>query len=302
MRRPLRSLMIGDTDHYFSPYVFGVGQACAALGAWHSQVSIRNMFQVRQRLRDVQPDIVWLHMGLWPPGTATAGDLAEAVKEHKGRGARVVLHDGDVKARTRHPYDVSDWIDLALCNHRHDRTEWGIPTLYWPYAAFLQEEIAEPYPHFQCDLFFAGKAAKGIYDERGRLVEELKSRLNVLAMEPRADGNTMFLTPTIASSATCVLGFGRPEQADWIDTRVFQYPGAGAILVHDDVKDFLPMGSFAEYKTGNVDSIVEAVERVRRLPDAARWEIRRTAFEHVQLHHSWLARVQQVLETLEMKA
>lgn len=298
MRRPLRSLMIGDTDHYFSPYVFGVAQACHALGMWHSQMSIRNMVAVRQRLRDVQPDVIWLHMGLWPPGTTTARDVAEAVEEHKKRGVAVFLHDGDVKARTRYPQDVSSWIDLALCNHRHDRSAWGIPQLYWPYAAFLQEELAEPDPTCQCDLLFAGKAAKGIYDERGRIVEELKGRLSMKVFEPRADGNTMFLTPTLAASALCVLGFGRPDQADWVDTRVFQYPGAGAILVHDDVRDFLPMGSYAPYDTGSVDSIIEAVERVKSLPDRARTEIRRAAFEHVQLHHSWLTRVQAALEAV----
>ncbi len=45
----IRSLMIGDCDHYLSPYIFGVAQAMARLGHWHSQVSIRQPVDVIHR-------------------------------------------------------------------------------------------------------------------------------------------------------------------------------------------------------------------------------------------------------------
>lgn len=301
--RPLRSLLLGDTDHYFSPYVFGVAQGCHALGLWHSQMSLRQPPGVLlRRVLDVRPDLLWLHMGLWPPTPKVTNveHIAGICRRAMSFGAKVLLHDGDVKPRTRYPQDVSGFVSLALCNHRHPRAEWNIPTLYWPYAAFLQDDIAPARDDLRCDLAFAGKAAKGIYDQRSRMVQQLRERLDMKVYDP-AEANTMFLTPEIASSSTAVLGFGRPDQADWIDTRVFQYPGAGGILLHDDVKGFLePWRQYVPYKTGDIESVVEAVQRLKTMDEKERWYIREEAFHYIQLHQTWTARVREVLKTLEV--
>jgi hypothetical protein len=302
--RPLRSLMLGDCDHYLSPYIFGVGQGMARLGHWHSSVNIRQPLSViEQRIADVRPDVLWTHMLLWPPpGSPPVADLVAVVELAARAGARVIIHDGDYKPATRHPQSIASWCALALCNHAFDRSAWKVPALHWPYFAFAQDQIADPVPALACDLFFAGTVGTGpVYAARTQLLEAVR-RAGVKLRQPApSEGNTLLRTAEIAASAGAVLGFGRPGVAGWCDTRVFQYTGGGAILLHDDVAGHLePWRHFIPYPSGSADGIAEALDVLRRMPVAERRAIRERAFSFVQQHHSSVARVQQVLRHLEL--
>lgn len=296
---PLRSLMIGDCDHYLSPYIFGVGQGMARLGHWHSQISIRNSLSVlKQRIEDVRPHILWTHMLLWPPTDSPRVEhLLDLVTQAARNGARVVIHDGDYKGVTRLPLDLSAWCSVALCNHTFDRSAWKIPALRWPYFAFAQDAIAPPNPAFACDLWFAGIIGQGpVYAARTALLEAVRDRGVALRIPEIRDGNTLFRTAEVAASAGAVLGFGRPDTPGWVDTRVFQYPGAGGILLHDDVAGYLePWEHFVPYRSGDPGSVVDAMCQLRALPAPAVTALRVRAFRFVQQHHSSVARVAEVL-------
>ena len=155
--RPLRSLLIGDIDHYPSEYAFGVNQAMTMAGHWHSTVNIRqDIGTIAKRVREVQPDVIWGHMLLWAPGSeggTKTVDLLCLCEEWKAkRGTKVLLHDGDARLDTRFPCDISPAVDLALCNHTAPRPQWCIPTLRWPYFCFYQPTLAEAVDEYRCDL------------------------------------------------------------------------------------------------------------------------------------------------------
>jgi hypothetical protein len=58
MRR-LRSLAIGDCEHYVSPYMIGVKGAMERLGHQHVEVSIRSSAELIQKAVDeLRPDVV----------------------------------------------------------------------------------------------------------------------------------------------------------------------------------------------------------------------------------------------------
>lgn len=298
--------MLGDCDHYLSPYIFGVAQGMTRLGHWHSSVSIRQPLSViEQRIADVRPDILWTHMLLWPPpGSPPVAELVALVERAAKRGARVIIHDGDYKAPTRYPQSLATWCALALCNHAFDRSAWKVPALRWPYFAFAQDRIADPDPALACGLFFAGQVARGpVYAERTRLLDALSSARPVqFRIAAERDGNTLLRTAEIAASAGAVLGFGRPGVAGWVDTRVFQYPGAGAILVHDDVAGYLePWVHFVPYRSGDADSVVGALAELARRSESERRALRQRAFDFVQERHSSVARVAEVLARLELR-
>lgn len=297
----MRSIMIGDCDHYVSPYMRGVAQAMRLLGHEHAEVSIRLPFKtIENRVRLWRADIVWTHMLMWPPGSPSVGDLIAIVERSAREGARVVIHDGDAKAATRYPRDISSWCSLALVNHAFDRSAWGVPTMRWPYFAPVQDSIAAPVESLRCALFFAGAGGGGLYAARSALLAAVRAR-GVAVQQPATGSNTLDDTPAVAASADAVLGFGRPEVPGWVDTRVFQYPGAGGILLHDDVQGYLePWVHFVPYKSGDADSVVDALERLRAMSEDRRAELRARAFAHVQKHHSSIARVGQVLAHLEI--
>ena len=74
----LRSLMLGDCNHYASPYMRGIAQAMKLLGHAHNELSIRSPARViDQKLRLWKPDLIWTHMLLWPPPGAPPGYLHE---------------------------------------------------------------------------------------------------------------------------------------------------------------------------------------------------------------------------------
>lgn len=299
--KPLRSLMIGDCDHYVSPYMRGVAQAMEILGHHHAQVSIRlSAKTIDQRVRMWRPDIIWTQMLLWAPrGAPKTPDLIAIVSAAARRGARVLIHDGDARVATRYPHDISEWCSLALLNHGNARTAWRVPTMRWPYFAPAQKEIAKATGP-KCELFFAGRLGGDLYGPRTALIEAIRAR-GVKLFIPEGKNNTLDLTPAIAASVDAVLGFGRPDIPGWCDTRVFQYPGAGGVLVHDDVQGYLePWTHYVPYQSGSAESVVEALGRLKAMPEDERLALRRRAFAHVQQHHSSVARVSQVLHFLEM--
>lgn len=294
--------MLGDVDHYKSPYMRGVAQAMGLLGHQHAEVSIRLPARtIEQRLRLWRPDIIWTHMLLWsPPSSPAVSALVEIVAAAAKRGARVVIHDGDARAATRYPHRISNWCSLALVNHGYDRSAWNVPTMRWPYFAQVQGAIARPVRELHCELFFAGTLGGGIYTARTEMLEAVRARGVALRL-PTAGDNTIDRTAEIAVSADAVLGFGRPEIPGWCDTRVFQYSGAGGLLLHDDVQGYLePWVHYVPYESGSSESVVDALARLRAMTDDGRYEIRRRAFAHVQQRHSSVARVRQVLAHLEL--
>ena len=299
MTRQLRALLIGDGDHYLSPYLHGVANAAARLGILTSQIGIRAPLHViERRVVDVAPHVVFTHMLLWPPpGAPPVNDLLDVCVRARRLGARVVVHDGDIKAPTRFPHDISPAVDLALVNHAHDRSAWGVETMRWPYAAFDQDAIAPPDPRLACSLAFAGQTGGGIYHQRTAMLASIPG-VRVFG----DSANTLLRTPEIAASADAVLGFGRPDVPGWVDTRVFQYIPAGAILLHDDVGGhFEPWVHFAPYEHGSVASIRDAMDRLRRMSDSDRAAIRERGFADGQASHSYSARTRAVIERLGLK-
>ena len=79
-----------------------------------------------------------------------------------------------------------------------------------------------------------------------------------------------------------------------MDVRTFQYPGAGGILLSDDVGGFLePWYEYLPYESGSVESVLYVLDRLRTSIDGDL--IRRNAIQHVQESHSATARVGQAL-------
>jgi hypothetical protein len=299
--RPLRSVLIGDVDYYPSEYAFGVNQAMTRAGHWHTTVNIRaDLETIERRVVQMRPDVIWGHMLLWAPGPNKTVELLCRLEDwRRAWGAKVLVHDGDARTDTRFPTDISPAVDLALCNHTADRSAWGIPQLHWPYFAFDQARLAEPVEEYRCDLAFAGRLDTGpLYLKRTELVLQLKHKLgDQMKIFHGQEPHTLYRTPELAASAGAVLGFGRPERNGWLDVRVFQYPGAGAVLLHDDVGGFLDDGAhYMRYKSGDVLAVLNCLDWLKgvRMQHGEN-PIRQHAFEYVQAKHSATVRVRQAL-------
>ncbi|MDP3767927.1 MAG: hypothetical protein Q8S13_07920, partial [Dehalococcoidia bacterium] len=201
--RPLRSVFLGDLT-YCSAYRLGVAQGVYQLGGLHRDVSIRDeAASMDRQVRELRPDLIFTHMLLWPPanGQTPLPDLIGMAEMWRRQGAAVLVHDGDPRAFTRFPHDVSASVDLALLNHTRPVPEWNVPTLHWPYAAFAQARIAAPVPEFRADLAFAGLLREGdLYGPRSECVRALQDRIG-MRVYPEAGGyNNRFEIAAVAAS------------------------------------------------------------------------------------------------------
>ena len=301
-KRPLRSVWLGS-QRYLSVYGLGVAQAMGLLGHWHRPVSFYDSREdVVRQVAEMQPDVIWTHMALWPPaGSIGAEAIADILSHWLARGSCVFLHDGDPRERDL-PSDLGKIFSIALVNRRVGDVQYAsLPVLRWPYGAMVQREIGEPVDAWRCDLLFAGHMrGDGLYGERTMLVDSLLKTLGD-RMRVICPGfghvNNRMLVADAAPSAGAVLGFGRPEVPGWTDTRIVQWTGAGGVLVHDDASEFLvPDEHYLRYERGA--QVWQTMESVLRCVERAKTEgltIRERAFRHVQAHHTWVHRVEDAL-------
>jgi hypothetical protein len=297
-RRPLRSVFLGN-PRYLSAYKLGVGQAMGILGAWHRTVSLfDDPGSVVRQIAEMEPDVIWTHMALWPPaGALTPPQIAEILAPWRARGAAIYHHDGDPRTRPLPEVDMGSVFSVALVNRAVGVDTWPIPCVRWPYAAMVQRAIGEPRPAHACDLLFAGHLrADAIYGTRTALVQGLQAELGPrmrIVCPGGGDTNNRMLVADVAPSVGAVLGFARPEVPGWIDTRVFQYPGAGGVLIHDDAGEFLePDVHYLRFdRTDAHASVLRCVARAKAEGPA----LRERAFRHVQRHHTWVQRVEVAL-------
>lgn len=303
-RRPLRSVLLGN-PRYLSAYALGVGQAMGLLGHWHRNVSVfDDAGSIEKQIEEMAPDVIWTHTTLWPPPGAVAGDrdpagtLAAILGRWKRKGTAVYLHDGDPKEARTVEVDVASAYSIALVNRAVEGAGgWTIPSIRWPYAAMVQKEIGQPRSEWACDLLFAGHVRiDEVYGPRTSLVFRLHQLLGArmrIVSPGGGDTNNRMLVADVAPSAGAVLGFGRPEVPGWIDTRVFQYAGAGGVLIHDDAGGFLwPGEHYLQVPRGDIEAIIRAVERAQVDGPA----LRERAFSHVQAQHTWVHRVDTALQ------
>jgi len=158
--------------------------------------------------------------------------------------------------------------------------------------------MARPDPRWAAGLAFAGRLGGGMYEARTALLARLKGTLGETFRtfpenDPSGVQHTLFSTRELAASANAILGFGRPEAIGWTDVRVFQYPGAGGILLHDDAGEWLtPYSHYLPYTSKDADSVVRVLRE-----DVPRYgaRIRQTAFDFVQKYHSSVVRITEAL-------
>jgi hypothetical protein len=173
---------------------------------------------------------------------ARLGVLNLLAEWRKPRRARAAARRRSAR-RHAPPVHISASFDLALCNHACPRRVED-PVVRWPYAAMAQREIGAPVDALRCGLLFAGIVRKDddLYSPRTELLGVLREKLGERLTVRTGGVNDRMQAADVAASAQAVLGFGRPEVPGWVDTRVFQYPGAGGVLIHDDAAEFLEPG------------------------------------------------------------
>jgi len=310
----IRIAMLGDFGLYFSYYLHGVMQGAILNNAWFRPIEIsRSLEDIKNRMLSFRPHILFTH-AIFKSKYHSLEDLFDLLnflkKEIK---VKIVCHAGDPK-KPRYQGNISSFFDLGLVNSNQCRQFsdiWKISCIHWPFFCFCQKRVFEINKQYLNMVVFTGNVSEGRKKDhphygRYEFIGELNKKIPVKIYPDKSYPDTRFLTPEIAISANAILGIQlNTEIEGYLDTRPFQYIGAGALYFHDkceNIDQFFEDGKhYLSYEKGNVDSFVEKYNYyVNKYPEKGN-EIRINGFKFCQKYYNSKIRVKQVIDFFENK-
>jgi hypothetical protein len=316
--KQLRIATIGDYQQWFSYFLMGTAQGTFLNGHLHAAIPIRQQpIHIEEQLKYFKPHIVFCHMIFSENLNDLCGEHIEREHIHqmlavnrKKLGFKVAYQEGDAKKKPRFPYNASEIIDLGLINsslYNNYQSILQVPCIHWPYFALNQDEFNTSERKFEYQAIFAGNASirkEGhLHYGRARFLEDLGRRLTLKIFPDEKIGNTRFCSQEIAQSASAVIGINQGfNVSGYLDTRPFQYIGAGALFFMDPSPSmdlfFEPSVHYAPYKRHDQFDFMEKFEYYTEHHMDKNKEIRKAGFEYVQKWHSAKRRVQMVIDIL----
>jgi hypothetical protein len=325
-KKLLRIATLGDFARWNSYYLQGTIQGSILNGALHCSIPIRQYVEdIESQINYFKPHILFCHMIFSenlttlcrndePDKQIRRENIHQTLSKIRRRwGTKVVYQEGDAKKDPRYPYPATEIIDLGLINNSLFKVYGGllkVPCIHWPYFALNQDEISIPDNSLRCQMAFTGnvspRGSSHLHYGRYEFIEKLKKRLEFKAFPNESLGNTRFLTADLAVSASTILGIQQGfNVVGYLDTRPFQYIGAGALYFHDKspaMDLFFEEGKhYVGYNRFDVDSVVEKYYYYMKDNRELGNKIREEGFRYVQAHHTAKHRVKMVIDILEGK-
>ncbi|MCK9371461.1 glycosyltransferase [Candidatus Dojkabacteria bacterium] len=316
----LRIATIGDFQKWHSYYLAGTVQGSILNGHLHYSISIRQGPEnIEQQLNYYKPHVLFCHMLFSENLKDIEGDnlnredLHQVIMKAKRKwGTKIIIQEGDAKLEPRFPYPVDALVDLCLVNSRRYKEFSDIlrvPCIHWPYFALNQESINIPNSSFGYNLVFTGNISRRneghLHFGRAEFITELSNRIDIKIYPDDKFGNTRFSTAEIAASCNAILGIQHGMHVDgYLDTRPFQYCGAGALYFHSECSAinqfFKPGCHFVQYEHMRPDSFMNKYNYYMEHPELGN-KIRQQAFEYTQKYHTAKHRIKMALDVLEGK-
>lgn len=318
--RQLRIATIGDYQKWFSYFLMGTAQGSFLNGHLHYSIPIRqNPLEIETQLEYFRPHIVFSHMIFsenlkdYMTGKPEEREMFHDVliRSRKNLGFKMIYQEGDAKLSPRYPYPVNELVDLALINSQQTEVFSAllrVPCIHWPYFALNQTEVSSGNNSFRFPVIFAGnvsanRGAWHLHSGRYEFIHKLRNRVDVKIFPSETIKNTRFLSQEVASSAEIVLGINQGMRVPgYLDTRPFQYIGAGALFFMDPSPAmdlfFEPGVHYVPYARHSVEDFLSQREYYFVHNRDKVKEIRKEGFSYVQEHHSAKRRVQMAIDAV----
>jgi len=304
----LRIACIGDYTVRYSYFTAGVMEGAIRLGHWFRPIPLKQPIgEISNQVDYFRPDVIFTHQLF---GAYHDLDKAKSLfKSLKKRNIKIIVHAGDPKHEPRLKDDIRAYADIGLVNRSNTKPysdTWKIPCYHWPYFCLYQKDIGLFQEKYRADVSFSGNLTKRTDPKhphygRAEFIEAIGQKLK-LKLYPNKDiPNSRFLTPVIATSSNAIIGTQIDEDRDgYIDTRPFQYIGAGALYFHERcnaIEQFFKDGiHYVAYELGSVDSFLEKYKYyVTDNPDKGK-KIQMAGFVHCQNKYNTVIRIRYALE------
>lgn len=300
----MRIACIGDYSVRYSYFTAGVMEGAIRLGHWFRPIALRQVIsEIINQVEYFQPDIIFAHQII-------DSSLLAFFENQRSRGVKIAIHEGDPKSEPRHKSRISRYFDIGLINS--SLTEvfsnmWEIPCYHWPYFCLQQSSIETPQERFKAAVSFSGNITSrgdNSHVHYGRA--EFLGKIIGLKVYPNEEiKNSRFLTPIIAASSDTIIGVHQGwDIPGYLDTRPFQYIGAGALYFHDRceaIEQYFHDGvHYVGYERKNLDSFFEQYNYYVIDHHDEGQRIRQTGFNYCQKEHNAMIRIKQAIEWLKI--
>lgn len=266
--------------------------------------------QIRDFLFDYSPDILFTHLTMHRHHDKF--DIMEIFDELRSLIGTTIIHAmQDARPEPRYNGDISHAFDMALVaqteNIEKFQKYWKVPVYYWPYSSLTYDKMGT----YKKELDFGKPVFPGSpnsHADRTRFIRKLQSIMDIKIIQTGSHEDIRGRTLDFSASTPCVLGLCTGyDNSIWgyNEVRWAQYLGAGAIMImrdYDCNKYIIPPDlyfGFDSYKDPGI--VKEYWEKIKKMPDEEKNEMRQKAFNFIQTHHSSKVRMKQTIEVIEGK-
>jgi len=267
--------------------------------------------QIRDFLFDYKPNILFTHLTFHNKHDKfTIMDIFNNLRSLIGT---IVIHTlSDARTEPRYNGDISHAFDMALISTYKNidkfQKYWNIPVYYWPYSSLTYDSRGK----YKKELDFKKPVFPGnpgSHKDRTEFVQKLQSNMDIKVIKTKSKDDIRNRTLNFSASSSAVLCLSTRYEMNngFTDVRPYQFGGSGSIMIcrpHDIQKYIIPEDlyfTFYSYDNKGLEQVKEHWEKIKKMSDNEKDEMKQKVFDFIQKYHSSKVRMAQTIELIEGK-
>jgi hypothetical protein len=305
-----KAIIIGNTNLNYSWFVltFTQGLKLNDVDVHHIDYKSTALSNIKQSILQVKPDYIFTHLSFHSHIHPT-DRILNFFKDIKSKIDVKIVHTcQDARKEDRYMGDLRGSFDMAFVGTypmvTNCKKAFKIPVVYSPYSSLTYDQIGNFSPDlaFENPVFTGSPGAHrtGWKDNRAEFIERLGRIMPMKIIKTQSGHDLRKRTPELSVSAKCILGLCVGYEIDgYMDVRPFQYLGTGAFMIMRKFKDmdrYIPEDLYVPFDSYGFPRQVMELWNEWKTKDTT--EMRRSAFNYVQFHHSSKRRLEHVIWAL----
>lgn len=310
----MKILIVGniteDITKAYSWYVKNIYEGCTILGHDVEGVEFRHIstLTLRNTIFEHKPDIIFTHLTFHGHGLSRLEEVMELFKDARQKlGSKVIHFLMDARMIPRYSGDISQSFDCAFVNQTQNLKRfsefWNIPVYFSQYACQKYKNRARPVDDLKGlgnYLVYTGNT--GSYPGcRAKLIEDLQKIIPLRIIITQSPEDLRSRTLELAATAKMILSVSSGyDIAHFLDTRPWQYLGAGAFLIQKvfkNVQDIIPSELYAAFNSFDAEEVKGLYEYWLH-GGRKRDVVKQKAFDFMQKYHSCDRRMSDILDVI----
>lgn len=309
----MKILVIGNTGidiaRAYSWFVKNVYEGVSILGHEVRGIDFHSISTdvLRNKIYEYKPEIIFTHLTFHKKGLQRLSEILELYgKARKKFGCKIVHYLFDGRSTPRYYGDISHAFDCAFVSQTESISKlsqiWRIPVYFSHYACQKYKEIGkfDKSINIGNKLVYTGNI--GSYPEgRGKFLKDLQKIMDLQIFITQSKNDMRNKTLKLSATAKIILSISSGYNIKhFIDTRPWQYLGAGAFLIQKvfkDMKDIIPSNLFApfyDFDTYLVKDLYDYWMNNKK----ERKQIQKRAFDFMQKYHTCDRRMKDTLNVI----